>query len=192
EAEKLWRWCEELGLVRIGFVARLDRERASIDNALDDLKGLGVKPAVLQVPIGAEAGFEGVVDVLSGKAWIYKDEKAQETQPPAALADEIAAAREQLVETIAEANDELLEKYLEGTELSPDELRVGLREGTRAGKFLPILCGAAVKGIGLQPLLDAIVDLLPSPADQPAWKGTNPKTGDDLERSADPNAPFSA
>src|SRR6185369_4045052 len=159
EAEKLWRWCEELGLVRIGFVARLDRERASIDNALDDLKGLGVKPAVLQVPIGAEAGFEGVVDVLSGKAWVYKDEKAQETQPPAALADEI---------------------------------RVGLREGTRAGKFLPILCGAAVKGIGLQPLLDAIVDLLPSPADQPAWKGTNPKTGDDLERSADPNAPFSA
>jgi elongation factor G len=192
EAEKLWRWCEEMGLARIGFVARLDRERASVDNALDDLKGLGVKPAVLQVAIGAEAGFEGVVDVLSGKAWVYKDEKAQETQAPAALADEIAAAREQLVETIAEANDELLEKYLEGTELSLDELRAGLREGTHAGKFLPIVCGAAVKGIGLQPLLDAIVDLLPSPAEQPAWKGTNPKTGDDLERSADPNAPFSA
>src|SRR6185503_15239096 len=192
EAEKLWRWCDELGLARVGFVARLDRERASIANALEDLKALGVKPAVLQVPIGAEAGLEGVVDLLSGKAFVYKDEKVQETQPPAALADEIAAARDQLVETIAEANDELLEKYLEGTELTPEELRAGLHEGTHAGKFLPILCGAAIKGIGMHPLLDAVVDLLPSPAEQAPWKGTNPKTGDDVERSADPNAPFSA
>jgi elongation factor G len=192
EAEKLWRWCDELGIARIGFVTRLDRERASLDNALADLKSLGVKAAVLQVPIGSEAGFQGVVDLLSGKAYVYKDEKVQETQPPADLADEIAAARDQLVETIAEANDELLEKYLEGTELGPDELRAGLHEGARAGKFLPILLGAAAKGIGLHPLLDAIVDLLPSPAEQPPWKGTNPKTGDELERGADPNAPFSA
>jgi elongation factor G len=192
EAEKLWRWCDELGLARVGFVARLDRERASIANALEDLKALGVKPAVLQVPIGAEAGLEGVVDLLSGKAYVYKDEKVQETQPPAAMADEIAAARDQLIETIAEANDELLEKYLEGTELTPEELRLGLHEGARAGKFLPIVCGAAIKGIGIHPLLDAVVDLLPSPAEQPPWKGTNPKTGDDVERGADPNAPFSA
>jgi elongation factor G len=192
EAEKLWNWCDELGLARVGFVARLDRERASVDNALADLKVLGVKPAVLQVPIGSDASFTGVVDVLSNRAYVYQDEKVKETDPPADLADEIAAARDQLVETIAEANDELLEKYLEGTELTAEELRAGLREGTRAGKFLPILCGAAVKGIGLHPLLDAIVDLLPSPADQPAWKGTNPKTGDDIERTADPSAPFSA
>ncbi len=192
EAEKLWKWCDELALPRVGFVARLDRERASIDNALGDLRALGVKPAVLQVPIGSEAALTGVVDVLSGRAWIYENEKARETDAPAELADEVATAREQLVETIAEANDELLEKYLEGTELTGDELRAGLREGTRAGKFLPIVCGAAVKGIGMQPLLDAIVDLLPSPADQAPWKGTNPKTGDDVERTADPNAPFSA
>jgi elongation factor G len=192
EAEKVWRWCDELGLARVGFVTRLDRERASLENALADLKSLGVKAAVLQVPIGSEAGFQGVVDLLSGKAWVYQDEKAQETQPPADLADEIAAARDQLIETIAEANDELLEKYLEGTELGPDELRAGLREGTRTGKFLPILLGAGAKGIGLQPLLDAIVDLLPSPAEQPAWKATNPRTGDELERTADPTAPFSA
>jgi elongation factor G len=192
EAEKVWRWCDELELARVGFVTRLDRERASLDNALEDLKSLGVKPAVLQVPIGSEAAFSGVVDLLSGKAWVYKDEKVQETQPPADLADAIATARDQLVETIAEANDELLEKYLEGTELTPDELRAGLHEGTRAGKFLPILLGAPVKGIGLHPLLDAVVDLLPSPAEQAPWKGTNPKTGDDAERAADPSAPFSA
>jgi elongation factor G len=192
EAEKIWRWCEERGLPRIGFVTRLDRERASLDSALADLKSLGAKPAVLHVPIGSEAGLTGVVDVLAGKAYVYKDEKVQETQPPADLADEIAAARDQLVETIAEANDELLEKYLEGTELTPDELRAGLCEGTRAGKFLPILCGSGAKGIGMQPLLDAIVELLPSPAEQPVWTGTNPKTGDDAERAADPSAPFSA
>ena len=108
EAEKLWKWCDELGLARVGFVARLDRERASVDNALTDLKALGVKPAVLHVPIGAEAALRGVVDVLSGKAFVYQDEKMQETQPPADLADEIAVARDLLVETIAEANDELL------------------------------------------------------------------------------------
>ncbi len=192
EGEKLWRWCEELGLPRIGFVTRLDRERARIENALEDLKSLGAKPAVLQVPIGVEGEFKGVIDVLSGKAWIYQGDAVQETQPPADLADEVAAARDQLVETIAEANDELLEKYLEGTELSLDELRAGLREGTRTGKFLPILCGAGAKGIGLHALLDAVVDLLPSPAELPPWKGTNPKTGDDIERAPDPAAPFSA
>src|SRR4030095_14842102 len=127
----------------VGFVARLDRERASIDNALADLKALGVKPAVLQVPIGSDVSFTGVVDVLSNRAYVYQDEKVKETDPPADWADEIAAAREHLVETIAEANDELLEKYLEGTELTADELRAGLREGTRTGRFLPLLCGAA-------------------------------------------------
>jgi elongation factor G len=194
EAEKLWTWCNELALPRIGFVTRLDRERASVDNALADLKGLGVKPAVVQVPIGSENGFSGVVDVLSGKAYLYQGDSGtmQEGAPPADLADEITAAREQLTETIAEANDELLEKYLEGTELTEAELRAGLREGTRAGKFLPIFLGAAAKGIGLHPLLDAATELLASPAEMPPWKGTNPKTGDDVERAPDPSAPFSA
>jgi elongation factor G len=108
------------------------------------------------------------------------------------MADAVAAARERLVEAIAEANDALLEKYLEGTELGVDELRAGLREGVQGGRLLPILCGAAGRAIGLHPLLDAIVDLLPSPAELPAWKGDDPKTGDEVERGADPTAPFSA
>ena len=194
ETEKVWAWCEELGLPRIGFVTRMDRERASIDHALEDLKAVGAKPAVLQLPIGGEAEFRGVVDVLSGKAFVYQSESGpfQEGAVPADLAGEVASARERLVESIAEASDALLEKYLEGTELAVDELREGLRDGVRAGKLLPILCGAAGKAIGLHPLLDAIVDLLPSPADLPAWKGDNPRTGEETERGADPTAPFAA
>jgi elongation factor G len=194
EIEKIWSWCEELGLPRIGFVTRLDRERASVDHAIADLAAVGAKPALLQLPVGSEGGFKGVVDLLSGKAFLYQGDSGtfQEGAAPADMADDVAKARDRLIETIAEANDALLEKYLEGNELSPEELRDGLREGTRAGKFLPILCGAGGRAIGLHPLLDAIVDLLPSPADLPAWKGDNPKTGDESTRGADPSAPFSA
>ena len=194
ETEKVWAWCEEFGVPRIAFVTRLDRERATVGHALDDLKVLGAKPAVLQVPIGSEAELRGVVDVLSGRAFLYQGESGtfQEGAAPPELADAVSAAREQLVETIAEANDPLLEKYLEGTELTVEELRAGLRDGARAGKLLPLLCGAAGRAIGLHPLLDAIVDLLPSPADLPAWKGDNPKTGEEVERGPDPTAPFSA
>jgi elongation factor G len=194
ETEKVWKWCEELGLPRIGFVTRMDRERASIGNALADLKAVGAKPAVLQLPVGSEAQFHGVVDLLAGRAFLYQGDSGtlQDAAVPADLADEVAAAREQLVEAIAEANDDLLEKYLEGTGLTDDELRTGLRAATRAGKLLPILCGAAGRAIGLHPLLDAIVELLPSPADLPPWKGDNPKTGDEIERAGDAHAPFSA
>src|SRR3989449_194507 len=194
ETEKVWAWCTEHGVPRIGFVSRMDRERARIENALEDLKAVGAKPAVLQVPIGVEGEFRGVVDVLSGRAFIYQGDTGavQEGAAPAELADAVTAAREALVETIAEANDALLEKYLEGTELTDDELRDGLREATRAGKILPVLSGAAGKAIGLHPLLDAIVDLLPSPADLPPWKGDNSRTGEEIERAADPAAPFAA
>jgi len=194
EAEKVWSWLGELGIPAIGFVSRLDRERSSIDNALQDLKPLGIRPAVLQVPIGAEGEFHGVVDVLSGKAFTWQGDTGhvKEGPVPAELADEVAAARERLAEAIAEADDALLEKYLETGELGEEEMVRGLRQGTLARKFLPILCGAPAKAIGLQPLLDAVVDLLPSPAELPPWKGTDPRTGEDVERAADPAAPFSA
>jgi len=141
ETEKIWAWCEELALPRIAFVTRMDRERASIDHALEDLRAVGAKAAVLHVPIGSDNGFRGVVDVLSGRAFLYQGDSGtfQEGTVPAELADTVAKAREQLVETIAEANDVLLEKYLEGVELTADELGAGLPEGARAGKFLPVL-----------------------------------------------------
>src|SRR5213594_785197 len=114
EAEKVWAWCEELALPRVAFVTRMDRERATIEHALEDLKAVGARPAVLQVPIGAEAEFKGVVDVLSGKAFLYQGESGafQEGAPPPDLAAAVAREHERLVETIAEANDALLEKYL--------------------------------------------------------------------------------
>jgi elongation factor G len=193
EAEKLWRWAADLGLPRIAFAARLDRERASLDHAIADATALGAKPAVLQLPIGSEAGLKGVVDLLGGKAFTYgADGRAAAGEPPADMADDIAAARERLVETLAEANDALLEKYLEGEELSSAELTAALREGTLRGTFLPVLCGAAGRGIGVDKLLDAVVDVLPSAAALPAWKGTDPKTGNEVERSAEPTEPFSA
>src|SRR5438874_3442729 len=194
EAEKLWGWLGELGIPAVAFVTRLDRERADVEHALKDLAAIGAKPALLQLPIGREGEFRGVVDLLTGRAHVYQGDSGvvQEGAPPAELADEVRAARERLVETIAEANDALLEKYLEGVELSADELGAALRDGARAGKFVPVLCGAAGRAIGLHPLLDAIVDLLPSPADLKPWEGDNPKTGDRVERTADPTAPFSA
>src|SRR3989475_6835721 len=191
EMEKIWAWCEELGLARIAFVTRMDRERATVEHALEDLQAVGARPAVLQVPIGTEAEFKGVVDVLSGKAFLYQGESGtfQEGAAPAEAAEAAAKARDGLVEAIAEANDALVQKDLEGTELSAEELREGLREATRAGKILPVLCGAAGKAIGLHPLLDAVVDLLPSPDDLPPWKGDNPRTGEEVERAADAAAP---
>jgi elongation factor G len=194
ELEKIWSWLDELDLPRVAFVTRLDRERASLEHALEDLKVVDAKPAVLQMPIGGEGEFRGVVDVLSGRAFVYQGDSGtfQEGPVPADMADAVASAREHLVETLAEADDALLEKYLEGTELSLDELRAALLSGTRERKFLPVLCGAAGRAIGLHPLLDAIVELLPSPADRPAWTGDNPKTGDQIARAADPAAPFSA
>jgi elongation factor G len=194
ETEKVWSWLDELELPRIAFVTRLDRERASVEHALADLAAVGAKPAVLQMPIGREAEFRGVVDLLSGRAFLYQGESGtfQEGVPPPDVGDQVAQARERLVETLAEGDDTLLEKYLEGVELSPEELGEALREGTRARRFLPVLCGAAARTIALHPLLDAIVDLLASPADLPPWKGDNPKTGDQVERGADPSAPFSA
>src|SRR2546422_584773 len=166
-------------------LGRVDDRTSALDiaPALKDAEAIGAKPALLQLPIGREAEFRGVVDLLSGRAYLYQGESGvvQEAPPPAELADEVRAARERLVETIAEANDALLEKYLEGVELSADELGAALRDGVRAGKFVPVLCGAAGPALGLHPLLDAIVDLLPSPADLKPWEGDNPKTGDRVE-----------
>src|SRR5207244_10138527 len=194
EAEKVWGWLAELGIPAVSFVTRMDRERADVTHALKDLEAIGAKPALLQLPIGREAEFRGVVALLSRRAYLDRGESGvvQEAPPPAELADEVRAARERLVETIAEANDALLERYLEGVELTAEELGAALREGVRAAKFVPVLCGAAGRAIGLHPLLDAIVDLLPSPADLKPWVGDNPKTGDSVERAADPAAPFSA
>src|SRR5581483_7902482 len=134
ETEKVWAWCSERGLPRLGFVTRMDRERARLAHALEDLAALGARPAVLQLPIGEEGGFRGVVDLLADRAFLYHGDSGtfEEGPVPAELTEAVAAAREQLVETIAEASDALLEKYLEGATLSAEELRAALRPAASA------------------------------------------------------------
>ncbi|HEY2663174.1 MAG TPA: GTP-binding protein, partial [Candidatus Binataceae bacterium] len=195
EAEKLWEAASELGLPRIAFVSRLDRERASFSSAVDDLeKSLGAKLAPLTIPIGAELAFKGVVDLLSMKALLYPDAngKPREEDLNGELTSEAQRARTALCEVVAETDDALLEKYLESGTLEAGEVRTALRAAVCAGKITPLLCGSGAKNIGEGPLLDAIVSLLPSPAERPPIGATDGVKGQALELEPNPKAPFSA
>ena len=195
EDEKVLTWASELGVPRIAFVTRMDRERASFEQAVSDLTGVLEQKAIpVQLPIGAEAGFKGVVDLLSGKAWLGQGESGQmrEAEVPADLADEVRAARERLVEAVAESNDELLEHYLEGGELTQDELLSGLRAAIIGGDLLPVLCGAGANAIGAATLLDFVVEVCPSAADLPATVGDDPKSEAEVRRAPAASEPFSA
>ena len=194
ESEKIFEEINRLGLPRIAFVSRLDRERMSFAAAMTDLeKALAAKPIALTIPIGEEAAFAGVIDVLAMKALTYADTsgKAKEEELSGDLKNRAAAARTQLCEAVAETDDALLEKYLDKGELEEEELRGALRAAVIAGKITPVLCGSGAKNIGVGPLLDAITALLPAPNERPAIKGQN-GNGGEVERLPDPAAPFSA
>ena len=193
EAEKLWARAAELQLPVIAFVSRMDRERASFEAAVTDLqKILGAKPVVIQYPIGAAETFRGVVDLISMRALIGQpDGSLKEEDVPAAIKDEAAAAREQMIELAAEANDTLTEKYLENGTLTNDEILEALREGTITHRFVPVLCGTASKPIGVQPLLDATINYLASAADLGTLKGIDAKIKEPIERLPDVSEPFS-
>jgi len=194
ESEKLWELANDLTLPRIAFVSRLDRERTKFDSAMAGLeKALGAKPAALTLPIGEETAFAGVIDLLNMKALTYTDNsgKAREEELSGDLKKRAEEARTRLCEVVAESDDALLEKYLEQGALDNVELRTALRNAVMAGKIAPVLCGSGTKNIGIGPLMDAIVELLPSPAERPAVTGRNP-SGEPVERKADPNAPFAA
>ncbi len=195
ESEKVWQAVTELGLPRVAFVSRLDRERTSFDSAIKDLnKVLGAKPIALTIPIGEELNFRGVIDVLAMKALTYADTSgtAKEEELSGDLKAAAEAARTALSETIAETDDALLEKYLEKGALGDDELMPALHAAVLAGIVTPVLCGSGAKNIGVGPLLDAIVALLPSPAERPAAPGTKPASGEPDQRLPSPDAPFAA
>jgi elongation factor G len=177
--ERLWARCERAGLARIVVVNGMDRERASLDAALGGLGELGATPVVLQIPIGTGPDFRGVVDLISLTATLHDGDGPGVTAPvPDDVADEAAGAREALVESIAEADDALIEKYLEGQELTSDDLLQGLREAVRENRIVPVVCTAGERGIGVERLLDALVDLAPSPARAGDLRGTHPETGE--------------
>jgi len=196
QTEEIWSWANEFEIPRIAFVNKLDRERASFLRAIDDMeKSLGARGVAIQMPIGVEADFQGVIDLIRMKACFYaKDGSGAFTEGaiPAEYADEAARLREQLVETVAEAYDALTEKYLEAGELTEEEIIDGLRVGTMRNTFTAVLCGSATSNIGVKQLLDAICAYLPSPLDRTKAVGTHPKTGETLERASDEKEPFSA
>ncbi|MBI4514353.1 MAG: elongation factor G [Deltaproteobacteria bacterium] len=194
EAEKLWERANELQLPRLAFVTKMDRERADFALAVADLrKILGAKAVPIQLPLGAAETFRGVIDLVAMRALVSKgDGTLAEEAVPADLQAEAQTAREQLMELVAEADDELLEKYLEAGELSTEEILRALRTGTAAAKLVPVLCGSAGKNIGIPPLLDAVVSYLPSPAELGAAGGSDPKIHEPIERRPAVDEPFSA
>ncbi len=186
---KIWSEARKLSLPGLAFVNKMDRERADFDTALDGLSSvLNVRTVPLFLPIGAEADFRGVVDVLAGKAYLFDDNNGLiETEIPADMADNAGMLLETSVENIAESSEELMEKYLEEGELSPDEVMSGLRRGTLNGELLPVCVGAALTGRGGRLLLNAIQSLLPSPLEHAQWMDEQGET-----RSSDPDQPFAA
>jgi len=193
--ERVWEFADECSLPRLIFISRMDRERADFFKIVDELADLfkDVKCAPVQIPIGAEDSFKGIVNLLDQKAYIYEpgSGKFEAAEIPADLTDSVENWREQLIENIAEADDELLEKYLDSGELSPEEISRGLIKGVKSGSLVPVCCGSAPNLIGIPHLLDLMVSTLPSPADRGPITGTNPKNGEEIIREPRADQPFS-
>ncbi|MGD2061424.1 MAG: elongation factor G, partial [Acidimicrobiia bacterium] len=197
QSETVWRQADRYHVPRICFINKLDRTGADFYYDVDTIRDrLGAKPLVMQLPIGKEGDFAGVVDLIEMRAHVWKgdDGKQWETMDiPADLTDKAAEYREHLLETVAETSEELLESYLENGDLTSKEIQAGVRNGTLANEFTPVFCGSAFKNKGVQLLLDAIVAYLPSPADLPPVKGFKP--GDEevvMQRENNDGEPFSA
>jgi elongation factor G len=198
QTETVWRQGDKYKVPRICFINKMDKAGADFEHALDTIrKRLGAKPLALQIPIGAEANFKGVVDLIEMKAIFWHDETLGakfEVEPiPANLQKKAEAFRSQLIELAAENDDGLLEKYLEGEVPSIAELKAGIRKATIEMSLFPVLCGSAFKNKGIQPLLDAVIDYLPSPLDKPPVEGTDPDgSGNIITRKPSDDEPLSA
>jgi elongation factor G len=197
QSETVWHQADRYSVPRIAFINKLDRVGADFDRVVSMIETrLGARPVPLQVPIGAEDGFEGVVDLIRERA-LYWDEgslgaEVHEREVPAELTECVAQAREKMLEAAADFDEQLMEQYLEGEVLAPDRVCRALRTGTLRMEIVPVLCGSALRNKGVQPLLDAVVDFLPSPLDVPPVEGLDPKTGKTLVRRADDDEFFAA
>lgn len=197
QSETVWRQADKYGVPRIAFINKMDRVGADFFRGVEMIRTrLGANPLPIQIPIGSEDTFRGVVDLVTKKAVIYTDDlgtQSAETDVPEDLVDTVEEYRTKMIEAVAELDEELMMKYLEGEELTEAEIRAGIRKGTLATKFTPVLCGSAFKNKGVQLLLDAVVYYLPSPVDLPPVKGT--AVGDNqtvLERKSADDEPFAA
>src|ERR1700675_2011893 len=197
QSEKVWRQADKYGVPRICFINKIDKMGADFEHAIDTIrKRLSAKPVAIQIPIGQEDKFKGVIDLINMKAIVWQDDtmgaEYVTEEIPTELKKKAEAFHAQLVESIAENDDEILHKFLEGEEISADALRASLRKSTIALKVFPVVVGTAFKNKGVQPLLDAVVDYLPSPLDAGEVKGVNPDNGEVITRKPADKAPFSA
>jgi elongation factor G len=195
QSETVWRQADKYRVPRICFVNKMDRTGADFWQCVTQIRErLGANAAVVQLPIGSEQRFQGVIDLFAQKAHLYSDDlgTTTEVEIPAELEAEAALQRDRLFEAIAETDEELTLKYLEGEELAVDDLKAALRRATLAAKLVPVFCGAALRNKGVQALLDGVVDYLPSPIDVPPITGTVPDTERHEERSASDTEPFAA
>ncbi len=197
QTETVWRQADKYGVPRMCFINKLDRTGADFYKALESIKDrLGANVAVLQLPIGTEGEFAGVVDLVNMKALIWHDEelgaKFDITDIPADLADDAESYRAELIDVVSNFDDTILEKYMADEAITADDLRRGIRAGTIAGSLVPVLTGSAFKNKGVQPLLDAVIDYLPSPLDLPPVRGIDPKGKEELERKPAADEPFAA
>jgi elongation factor G len=195
QSETVWRQADKYSVPRICFINKLDRTGADFWRCVDMIVDrLGARPVPIQIPIGSEDKFEGVIDLIDMKAILYRDDlgsKIEVVEIPEALRAEAAKHRERMVEVVAEADDTLTHKYLEGEVLTTAEIRHGLRLGTLQSKFVPVLTGSALKNKGIQPMLDAVTEFLPSPLDVPPTIGLKPGSDQQVVRTVDDNEPFS-
>ena len=197
QSETVWGQAEKFGVPRIAFINKLDRVGADFERVVQEMRDrLATNAVPIQLPIGSEDTFVGVVDLIERKA-IRWDRGSDDEEPvigdvPEAMVDAVESAREKLVEAAADTDDALAERYLEGEDLSADDIRAALRKGCISNKLVPVSCGAALRNRGVQPLLSAVIDYLPSPVDVPPTVGTKPRSAERLERNADAKDPFSA
>ncbi len=197
QSETVWRQADRYNVPRICFINKMDRVGASYERSLDTIRQrLGATPLPMQLPIGSEAGFKGVIDLLEMKAIYWDDEYGRQMREDVIPVDLVSAsedARHVLVEKIAETDDDLTMKYLEGEEIAVPELKQALRKAVIAGKVYPAFCGSSLRNKGVQPVLDAVIDYLPSPMEVPAVKGSNPDNPEDfIQLSAEDEAPLTA
>jgi elongation factor G len=197
QSETVWRQADRYGVPRIAFINKMDRIGADFYGSLNSIRTrLGARAVPIQLPIGSEDSFTGYVDLVTKQAIEYTDDlgttNTESLDIPAGMADLIKQHRHDLIEAVADFDDEIMHLYLDEKEPSEAQINAALRKGTVAGVLVPVLCGAALRNRGVQPILDAVVDYLPSPADVPAVEGVDPKTGALLVREHDDNEPFSA
>ena len=199
QSETVWRQATKYNVPRIGFVNKMDRSGADFLNCINQMRErLSANPVPLQLPIGAEAEFIGMVDLVEMKAYVYpekdnpKGEIFEEVPIPDDMADVVAEYREKLMEAVSDVDESIMEKYLGGEDVSLEAIKTAIRKGTLELKFTPILCGASFKNKGVQQLLDAVPEYLPSPLDVPAISGINPNTQEEVSRKADVKEPVSA